>query len=221
MAWGFYCAICGGPFHNAGLLPDSKDYQYPEDSDVFDASQLREREADEWFDEEECCDNTVLNEQSVAWLNDARAIGKNKHKAFITGTGFETPDQSGEVTVNPGDDEHVPQAHELLYQEQPGKLQLDVYYTVFRPLRHNSYPVHVKCFEILQQVHDQRSSGSGQNPTSLDLDLLHKGMESCEVSYKRHLNLDGYAEFRGYLGQWWEGPNEGLEVRALRGDILL
>lgn len=211
MAWGFFCAICGGPFHNGGLIPP-EGHRYPEDSDILDA--IRLRKVDEWYDEEDYCDNTVLDKQSVAWLRDLRAIGKTKHKAFITGTGFESERPSGEVTVDPGDDENVPMAHELLHQDQPGKLRLDLYYTESSPLCHTSYPVHVKCFDLLQQAHKQRSYSSGREHAKLDLNSLYKAMRSCEVLYKTHLNLNGYAEFREGLGQWWEGPCESLEVNA-------
>ncbi|KAK4506854.1 hypothetical protein PRZ48_000587 [Zasmidium cellare] len=198
--------MCGGPFRNGGLVPP-EGHQYSED--------LEFAEADRRFGglfsglEPDYCDDAVLSEQSVAWLRDVRAIGKTKHKAFITGPGIESP--SGDVLVELGDDPNVPGPHQAKWQSQPGRLHLDVYSNDSRAFWHPSYPIHVKCFDILLEVNKYRANDKEGAPVKIDLEYLHKGMQKQELWYNFHLGLESYAEFGQHHGQWWEGPAESLE----------
>lgn len=207
MGWDFYCALCGCPFKNFEDTIPSESHQYPEDEGLGDGEirATMESLAHDCYEE---YDNSVLSQQSVAWLRDVRAIGKFKDKVFVSGVGVEWP--SGSVSVDPGDDPNVPEMEEVDEPVQPGRLYLEAYSVILGPLENPSFPIHAKCFEILAEVQKHRSRSTGE-PAALNLDMVYQGMLKHLPPHRRHLDLNGYGEISLAMDQWWSG-SESLEV---------
>ncbi|KAF2171228.1 hypothetical protein M409DRAFT_18344 [Zasmidium cellare ATCC 36951] len=209
MFYDVYCALCGGPFGERFLLP-AQGHIYPEDH-AEDHGPV-DAESGDWHGYPDYCDNSILSSESTAWLRYVRVIGRENHRNFLTGVGTIVNDDDFPVaSVDAGCDENVPPPSVLNSPVQQGRLTFDLYNTERSSLWHPSYPLHAKCFDILERVQRHRATSRGDQPGSLKLDSLHKGMARYELPYKFHMNLGSYGEFFHCHDDHWIGPHESLE----------